>query len=153
MASDETLLDEGDSKKVASAFRTIGEVSQELSVPQHVLRFWEKRFSQITPVKRRGRRYYRPEDIDILKCIKNLLYKEGYTIKGVQKFLVHADLSGLSTKDQPDLFTGVIANPVSNSNVLNTVELSENNPSFLLELSNVVGKLSKVRQQLQAALE
>jgi DNA-binding transcriptional MerR regulator len=74
--------------KSAEAFRTISEVAIELAVPQHVLRFWESRFAQIRPVKRAGgRRYYRPEDIDLLKGIQALLYSDGFTIKGVQKVL------------------------------------------------------------------
>lgn len=74
--------------KSPEAFRTISEVASELDVPQHVLRFWETKFSQIKPLKRGGgRRYYRPEDIDLLRRIRSLLYQDGYTIKGVQKVL------------------------------------------------------------------
>ena len=74
--------------KSPEAFRTISEVSTDLDVPQHVLRFWEGRFTQIKPVKRAGgRRYYRPEDVDLLRGIRALLYREGFTIKGVQKVL------------------------------------------------------------------
>lgn len=74
--------------KSPEAFRTISEVAAELDLPQHVLRFWESRFSQIKPVKRAGgRRYYRPDEIDLLRGIRSLLYGEGYTIKGVQKLL------------------------------------------------------------------
>jgi DNA-binding transcriptional MerR regulator len=74
--------------KAAGAFRTISEVAGELDVPQHVLRFWETRFSQIRPLKRAGgRRYYRPEDVELLRRIRGLLYQHGYTIKGVQKLL------------------------------------------------------------------
>src|SRR5512139_2127135 len=74
--------------KSPEAFRTISEVANELDVPQHVLRFWETRFSQIKPMKRAGgRRYYRPADVELLKGIRSLLYKEGYTIRGVQKIL------------------------------------------------------------------
>lgn len=74
--------------KSAGAFRTISEVSDELDVPQHVLRFWETRFNQVRPLKRAGgRRYYRPEDIELLRRIRGLLYQQGYTIKGVQKLL------------------------------------------------------------------
>jgi DNA-binding transcriptional MerR regulator len=74
--------------KSPEAFRTISEVSAELDVPQHVLRFWETRFAQVKPVKRAGgRRYYRPDDVDLLRGIRSLLYSEGYTIKGVQKVL------------------------------------------------------------------
>lgn len=74
--------------KSPAAFRTISEVAGELAVPPHVLRFWESKFSQIKPLKRGGgRRYYRPTDIDLLRQIRELLYTEGYTIKGVQKLL------------------------------------------------------------------
>ena len=74
--------------KSPEAFRTISEVSKDLSLPQHVLRFGETKFSQIKPIKRGGgRRYYRPEDVDLLKGIKNLLYNDGYTIRGVQKVI------------------------------------------------------------------
>jgi DNA-binding transcriptional MerR regulator len=75
-------------EKSAAAFRTISEVSDELQVPQHVLRFWETKFSQVRPMKRGGgRRYYRPEDIELLRSIRDHLYTDGYTIKGVQKLL------------------------------------------------------------------
>lgn len=75
-------------EKSAAAFRTISEVATELDVQQHVLRFWETKFSQIKPLKRGGgRRYYRPEDMALLRRIHHLLYTEGYTIKGVQKLL------------------------------------------------------------------
>jgi len=75
-------------QKSAEAFRTISEVALELDVPQHVLRFWESRFAQVRPVKRAGgRRYYRPDDVDLLKGIRSLLYTDGLTIKGVQKVL------------------------------------------------------------------
>lgn len=74
--------------KSPDAFRTISEVADDLNLPQHVLRFWETRFTQIKPMKRGGgRRYYRPDDIDLLKGIRHLLYEEGYTIRGVQKIL------------------------------------------------------------------
>lgn len=73
-------------QKSPDAFRTISEVATELDVPQHVLRFWESKFNQIRPLKRGGgRRYYRPEDVDLLRGVRALLYNDGYTIKGVQK--------------------------------------------------------------------
>ncbi|MFL5338431.1 MAG: MerR family transcriptional regulator [Geminicoccaceae bacterium] len=75
-------------QKSISAFRTISEVAEELDVAQHVLRFWESKFTQVRPLKRGGgRRYYRPEDVDLLRQIRSLLYDEGYTIKGAQKLL------------------------------------------------------------------
>ena len=74
--------------KSDAAFRTISEVAEDLNLPQHVLRFWESRFPQIKPLKRGGgRRYYRPTDVQLLRRIRDLLYKDGYTIKGVQKLL------------------------------------------------------------------
>jgi DNA-binding transcriptional MerR regulator len=74
--------------KAPDAFRTISEVAEELDIPQHVLRFWESRFAQIKPMKRAGgRRYYRPDDVDLLRGIRHLLYGEGYTIRGVQRIL------------------------------------------------------------------
>lgn len=74
--------------KAAGAFRTISEVADELHVPQHVLRFWESKFPQVRPLKRGGgRRYYRPEDVLLLRRVADLLYTEGYTIKGVQRLL------------------------------------------------------------------
>ncbi len=76
------------SEKSASAFRTISEVADELDLPQHVLRFWETKFPQVKPMKRGGgRRYYRPDDLQLLRRIRDLLYVDGYTIKGVQKLL------------------------------------------------------------------
>jgi DNA-binding transcriptional MerR regulator len=74
--------------KAPDAFRTISEVAEDLDLPQHVLRFWETRFAQIKPMKRGGgRRYYRPEDVDLLRGIRLLLYGEGFTIRGVQRLL------------------------------------------------------------------
>ena len=75
-------------EKSPDAFRTISEAAEELDLPQHVLRFWETRFSTIKPLKRGGgRRYYRPEDVQLLKGIRHLLYDQGFTIKGVQRIL------------------------------------------------------------------
>lgn len=88
MSADEELPLVRRSGKSESAFRTISEVAEDLDVPQHVLRFWESKFPQVKPLKRGGgRRYYRPEDVALLRRIRDLLYSEGYTIKGVQKLL------------------------------------------------------------------
>lgn len=88
--------------KSSGAFRTIGEVAEELDVQQHVLRFWETKFSYIRPLKRGGgRRYYRPEDVELLKSIHSLLYTEGYTIKGVQKLLREKGKSELIATANP----------------------------------------------------
>lgn len=88
--SEDLPQDEGRAKprKAPTAFRTISEVADDLHIPQHVLRFWETKFPQLKPLKRGGgRRYYRPEDIALLRRISDLLYTQGYTIKGVQRLL------------------------------------------------------------------
>ncbi len=91
-------------KKAARAFRTISEVSSELNISSHVLRFWEKKFSELAPVQRAGgRRYYRPEDISLLKKIEYLLHKEGYTIKGVQKLLKEGTINTVVENRQKGL--------------------------------------------------
>ena len=94
--------------KSPGAFRTISEVSNDLEVPPHVLRFWETKFPQIKPLKRGGgRRYYRPEDVALLRQIRQLLYNDGYTIKGVQRLLKegarkNTDQSGVVTANESD---------------------------------------------------
>lgn len=86
--SDDADDDVGAGGKAPDAFRTISEVAEDLGLPQHVLRFWETRFTQVRPMKRGGgRRYYRPNDVELLRGIRHLLYDEGYTIKGVQRLL------------------------------------------------------------------
>jgi DNA-binding transcriptional MerR regulator len=91
-------------QKSEAAFRTISEVSEDLDVPQHVLRFWESRFQTIKPLKRGGgRRYYRPEDVLLLRRIRDLLYKDGYTIRGVQKLLREQARGPVSGADEGDL--------------------------------------------------
>ena len=94
--------------KSPGAFRTISEVSNDLEVPPHVLRFWETKFPQIKPLKRGGgRRYYRPEDVALLRQIRQLLYNDGYTIKGVQRLIKEGALKntaqlGVATAMEPD---------------------------------------------------
>ena len=96
--------------KSATAFRTISEVSDELDVPQHVLRFWETKFPQVRPLKRGGgRRYYRPEDVTLLRKIQRLLYSEGYTIKGVQRLLKDQRQLGTDSEDAESLADGLLA--------------------------------------------
>jgi DNA-binding transcriptional MerR regulator len=95
-------------EKSASAYRTIGEVAEDLALPAHVLRFWESKFPQLKPLKRGGgRRYYRPEDIVLLRRIRQCLYQDGYTIRGVQKLLGEPGgetASGRNGSDSPSLF-------------------------------------------------
>jgi DNA-binding transcriptional MerR regulator len=103
-------------EKSPEAFRTISEVAQDLGLPQHVLRFWETRFSHIRPLKRGGgRRYYRPDDVELLKAIRHLLYAEGYTIKGVQRLLKERGVKtvvGLASGRQHERTAQPIAGPL-----------------------------------------
>jgi DNA-binding transcriptional MerR regulator len=93
----------GAGRKAPSAFRTISEVADDLHIPQHVLRFWETKFPQLKPLKRGGgRRYYRPEDVELLRRISDLLYIQGYTIKGVQRLL----REGGAGEDEPSAAEG-----------------------------------------------
>jgi DNA-binding transcriptional MerR regulator len=90
-------------EKSADAYRTISEVAEELDLPQHVLRFWETRFPNIKPLKRAGgRRYYRPQDIELLRAIKQLLYGQGYTIKGVQRILKEQGARAVTAASQAE---------------------------------------------------
>ena len=94
-------------RKAPTAFRTISEVADDLQIPQHVLRFWETKFPQLKPLKRGGgRRYYRPEDIALLKRISDLLYTQGYTIKGVQRLLREGGLEGIGATPELPLGEG-----------------------------------------------
>jgi DNA-binding transcriptional MerR regulator len=97
--------------KAADAFRTISEVAEDLGIQKHVLRFWEVKFSQIRPMKRGGgRRYYRPEDMELLRGIRRLLHSEGYTIKGVQKILREQGIEAVKERtDDPEDATGATA--------------------------------------------
>lgn len=129
-----TLERRGGSKS-ASAFRTISEVASELNVPQHVLRFWEGKFTQISPLKRGGgRRYYRPEDIELLRRIRTLLYEEGYTIMGVQKLL----RSGNGAK---------ASNP--STSLENTAAQAGMDPAKRLELRSILLELEGLGNRLQ----
>ncbi|MDO8902189.1 MAG: MerR family transcriptional regulator [Phenylobacterium sp.] len=98
--------------KSPEAFRTISEAAEELDVPQHVLRFWETKFSFIRPMKRAGgRRFYRPQDIAVLQGVRRLLHDEGYTIKGVQKLHKDQGLRRLLTEAGSDLEASAAADP------------------------------------------
>jgi DNA-binding transcriptional MerR regulator len=133
------------SAKSASAFRTISEVSDDLDVPQHVLRFWETKFSHIKPMKRGGgRRYYRPEDVALLRRIRELLYTEGYTIKGVQRLLrqsgVKAVLAGREDDDD-----AVAVAPVASPPAAAPVRLD---PETRSALQAVLAELTALREML-----
>ena len=141
--------------KSPEAFRTISEVSKDLSLPQHVLRFWETKFAQIKPIKRGGgRRYYRPEDVDLLKGIKNLLYNDGYTIRGVQKVIKENGSKNIlfsnnkaNFKVSQKTFTDSENSYISEQNVHSRTEqtLSDNKRKKLMDvMQNLVELQSKI---------
>lgn len=146
-------------EKSADAFRTISEVADELEVPQHVLRFWETKFAQIRPLKRGGgRRYYRPEDIDLLRAIRGLLYDKGYTIKGVQKLIREGGLKLADGEVVPDIpMEGEEAAAAGATESVPGADL----PLFRAGLSAdqarqvkaAVGELTELRDRLRRALE
>lgn len=142
--------------KSPDAFRTISEVADELDLPQHVLRFWETRFNQIKPMKRGGgRRYYRPEDVELLSSIKTLLYKEGYTIRGVQRLLkeqgtkltqpIEPEQSDVVTMDvPPTMASGERSVNEASQSAMNVEEFARQNApkkakSILNRLTEIVG--------------
>src|ERR1700688_1253307 len=100
--------------KSPDAFRTISEAAEDLNLPQHVLRFWETRFPQIKPLKRGGgRRYYRPDDVELLRAVKQLLYGEGYTIKGVQRLFKEQGARAVASVNAGDHSKGGDAPPAA----------------------------------------
>ena len=136
----------GRSGKSAAAFRTISEVAQELDLPAHVLRFWESKFAQVKPVKRAGRRrYYRREDIDLLRCIKDLLYIDGYTIKGVQKLLREGGIRSLriSKAERVALDSKTVS---GNSALTEATELLE--PAERKKVEQILADLEEIRDLL-----
>ena len=153
-------------EKDAEAFRTISEVADELDVPQHVLRFWESKFPQIKPLKRGGgRRYYRRADVHLLQSIRQLLYGDGYTIKGVQRILKEqgpravAALATGQVRDAPPVFLDADETSVAiESDVEDGSDLELSPPSGLasgrglrLELQMILADLAECRDILQAA--
>ena len=121
--------------KSAEAFRTISEAATELDLPQHVLRFWETKFSHIRPLKRGGgRRYYRPEDLLLLRRIRDLLYDDGYTIKGAQKLLRRNDGKTPGTDDDDSQREGIVLDKRQRA-----------------ELAEVLGELEELRDLLRAS--
>lgn len=124
--------------KSSSAFRTISEVADELDLPQHVLRFWESKFNAIKPMKRGGgRRYYRPQDIDVLRRIRGLLYDDGYTIKGVQKLFREGGKEALKGDAQA-------AAPISSK------ATPDKDSDFHLELKAILGELVNIRDLVRS---
>ena len=132
--------------KSPEAFRTTSEVSKDLSLPQHVLRFWETKFIQIKPIKRGGgRRYYRPEDIRLLRGIKSLLYNDGYTIRGVQKVIKEGGTKKiLLNKVENDSFTdNEINTKQNNENDISHHHLGDSKRKKLLKVLNDLMNLRK----------
>ena len=119
--------------KSPDAFRTISEVAEDLDLPQHVLRFWETRFSQIKPLKRGGgRRYYRPDDVDLLRGIKHLLYEEGYTIRGLQRILKEQGNKFVTAVGRGEIEAGaeaaVLASELQKDHIDESAATSEDSP-------------------------
>ena len=138
------------SSKSPEAFRTISEVSKDLSLPQHVLRFWETKFVQIKPIKRGGgRRYYRPEDVKLLKGIKSLLYNDGYTIRGVQKVIKENGTKKLLTiQAENKVFTETRKDNIDQLEQQNFSQHSIND-SKRKKLMNVLEDLVQLRKKLE----
>lgn len=142
--------------KSPTAFRTISEVATDLDVPQHVLRFWESKFQQIRPLKRGGgRRYYRPEDIQLIGNIKDLLYNQGFTIRGVQKLLKENSRfpSARSMVPQPELPASMTANlppqPFAQTQAKPQPAAQSLSPEKRTELQSVLGELKALRELLR----
>lgn len=142
--------------KSESAFRTISEVAEELDVPQHVLRFWETKFNQIRPMKRGGgRRYYRPEDVALLRRIRALLYDDGFTIKGVQKLLREGSLKPLEDAEavvEDAMEAEEAASSVDVIEVLQQQAVEQGLPAEVKDVvRSVIAELSSVSSLLQEA--
>ena len=134
-------------EKSSAAFRTISEVAQELDVPQHVLRFWETRFTQIRPLKRGGgRRYYRPEDVALLRLIRELLYNEGYTIKGVQKLI----REGALKQRLAEIESEVVASAAASIDALPAIKVEDE--ALRGRLRALLTELEDLRERLRAVL-
>jgi DNA-binding transcriptional MerR regulator len=137
--------------KAPMAFRTISEVATELDVPQHVLRFWESRFNQIQPMKRGGgRRYYRPEDVLLLKRIKDLLYGQGFTIKGVQKVLKDGSAKVASPRREPQ--PEMPAMKQATEVLKETMAAVQAVPTIAVNTATATGLSMRQRQQLEGTL-
>lgn len=140
----------GRGAKSAAAFRTISEVAVELDLPQHVLRFWETKFNVIKPMKRGGgRRYYRPEDVALLRSIRDLLYTDGYTIKGVQKLLKEGGGKPAVPAETPPGAPGQAGQAAPPAP--GTAEESGRDPGLRAELEDIVVELENIRTMLRGA--
>ena len=142
-------------RKSASAFRTISEVATELDIPAHVLRFWESKFAQVKPLKRGGgRRYYRPEDIALLRGIRELLYIDGYTIRGVQKLMREGGVKALASRHMSSLHTSASAVSLPHPEQISSDQSRskkklEMDDTLRTELVSVLKELELVRDRLK----
>lgn len=148
----------GLAQKSPEAFRTISEVAAELEVPQHVLRFWETKFLQVKPMKRAGgRRYYRPEDVDLLRGIRSLLYSDGLTIKGVQKLLREQGVRYVAEFGRNDISlmrdAAPVVEPGSNVHLFprSAAAPIDVTPAQRERLETLLAELLELRARLQAA--
>jgi len=143
--------------KAPDAFRTISEVADELDLPQHVLRFWETRFHEIKPMKRGGgRRYYRPDDIDLLRGIRHLLYGEGYTIRRVQRILREQGakfVEAVWQEGAPQPPHGVVEEEFVEEEVTAEDVIAEEEHSLRGRLSSLIGRDLADRQDAAARVE
>jgi len=140
--------------KSPNAFRTISEVADAMGVPQHVLRFWEGKFSQICPMKRGGgRRYYRPEDIEIIGVIRKLLHEDGYTIKGAQKLLkeqgVKSVVESFYAGVENDNASKTETSQVENAYESQILTITKKNTQHLSEEADTVAALKKFKNRLE----
>ena len=135
--------------KSPEAFRTISEVSKDLSLPQHVLRFWETKFIQIKPIKRGGgRRYYRPEDIKLLRGIKSLLYNDGYTIRGVQKVIKEVGTKKILQKEIENKVFTEMENTINSNKNINDVAQHSLGETKRKKLMNVLNDLIDLKKKI-----
>ena len=135
--------------KSPEAFRTISEVSKDLSLPQHVLRFWETKFIQIKPIKRGGgRRYYRPEDIKLLRGIKSLLYNDGYTIRGVQKVIKEVGTKKILKKEIENKVFTEMENTINSSKNHNDIVQHSLGETKRKKLMNVLNDLIDLKKKI-----
>ena len=131
--------DKRQAAKSAAAFRTISEVAEELDVPQHVLRFWESKFTTVRPLKRGGgRRYYRPEDVELIRQIRNLLYADGYTIKGVQRLMREGQLRASASQ--------------AGAKAAASAKATSKSAPRAIDVRGLIAELSELRDMLRSSL-
>jgi DNA-binding transcriptional MerR regulator len=143
--------------KSPQAFRTISEAAEAVGAPQHVLRFWETKFTFVAPVKRAGgRRFYRPQDVVVLKAVRRLLHDEGLTIKGVQRLYKDQGLARLAAYGDPDAAFAMDADsapaPISTSENAPTAATTGASPVSTVRLQQVLAEIESARARLDAVL-